>query len=147
MYICETCRFRKKTNLSGGAKICRGAAGAGVRQGSASTAANWGGWCSTRRGFWDAGGLTQDAMPMKTGPCRAPAQEELIQELNLKSDRNRGKTTSIQQVSSQTERAGSWPKIGKKLHTETENFKSQPYIYSSILKELCTSHWLGSNVV
>lgn len=43
----------RKTNLGGGAKICRGAAGAGVWQDGASAAAHWGGWSSTGGGFWN----------------------------------------------------------------------------------------------
>lgn len=86
---CWACSWVRKTNLSGGSKICRGAAGAGVWQGGASTAAHWGGRGSTSRGFWDARGLTQDAMPLETSPSRAPTEEELVQELNLESDRSR----------------------------------------------------------
>ena len=77
------------TNLGGGAKICRGAAGAGVREGGASTAAHWGGRSSTGRGFWDVGSLTQDAMPLEASPRGGPTEQELVQQLNL--ERGRGK--------------------------------------------------------
>lgn len=79
----------KNTNLSRGAKICRGAAGAGVRQGGASTAAHWGRWSGTGRGVWDAGGLTQNAMSLEASPRGAPAEEELVQQLDLESDGSR----------------------------------------------------------
>lgn len=50
-------RYERQTNLSGGTKVCRGAAGTRVRQGSARTAAHWGGRSSPSWGLWDAGGL------------------------------------------------------------------------------------------
>lgn len=86
----------RKTNLSGGAKICRGAAGAGVWQGGASTAAHWGRWSSTSGGFWNGGGLTQDTIPLETSPCRAPAKEEFIQQLHLESETKKRKKLKSQ---------------------------------------------------
>lgn len=74
--------FCKGTNLSGGAEVRRGTTGAGVWQGCTRTAAHRGGQSSTGR-LRDVGGLTQDAVSLETSPCAAPAEEELIQELNL----------------------------------------------------------------
>lgn len=82
----------RRTNLCGRAQICRGAAGAGVRQRSAGTAAHWGGRSSASRSFWDAGGLSEDAVSLETSPRVAPAEEEPGQQLNLRDDSMRGKT-------------------------------------------------------
>lgn len=81
----------RRTNLCGRAQICRGAAGAGVRQRSAGAAAHWGGWSSTGGSFWDAGGLSEDNVSLETSPCVAPAEEEPGQQLNLHGDSMRGK--------------------------------------------------------
>lgn len=77
-----------KTNLCGRAKICRGTAGAGVRQRSAGAAAHR--WGRSRSGgrFRDAGGLPQDAVPLEPRPRRAPTEKELVQKLDLGSDRS-----------------------------------------------------------
>lgn len=73
----------RRTNLCGRAQICRGAAGAGVWQRSTGAAAHWGGRSSASGSFWDAGSLSEDAVPLETGPCVAPAEEEPGQQLNL----------------------------------------------------------------
>lgn len=85
----QTRPYERKTNLCGGSKICRGATGAGVREGGASAAAHRRGWSSTSRGVWDAGGLTQNAMFLETCPSIVPAEEELVQKLNLETDQDR----------------------------------------------------------
>lgn len=71
------------------AEISGRAAGARVRWDSACTAAHWGGRSCTSRGFWDTGGLTQDAVLVEPSPRRAPTEEELIQQLHLESERYR----------------------------------------------------------
>lgn len=81
----------RRTNLCGRAQICRGAAGAGVWQRSAGAAAHWGGWSGASGSFWDAGGLSEDAVSLETSPRVAPAEEEPGQQLNLHGDSTRGK--------------------------------------------------------
>lgn len=85
----------RNSNLSGGAKVCRRTAGAGVRQGGASAAAYRGGWSGTGRRIWDVGRLTQNAMPLETSPRWAPAEEELIQQLNLEGEPSRDKQRTL----------------------------------------------------
>lgn len=85
----------RNSNLSGGAKVGRRTAGAGVRQGGASAAAYRGGWSGTGRRIGDVGRLTQNAMPLETSPRWAPAEEELIQQLNLEGEPSRDKQRTL----------------------------------------------------
>lgn len=85
----------RNSNLSGGAKVCRRTAGAGVRQGGASAAAYRGGWSGAGRRIWDVGRLTQNAMSLETSPRRAPAEEELIQQLNLEGEPSKDKQRTL----------------------------------------------------
>ena len=82
-------------HLGGRAQVGGGAAGAGVWQHSAGTAADRRGQGGSLGGLRRSGRLAQDAVLLETGPGGAPAEEELVQQLHLWEGEEEGRRRCV----------------------------------------------------